>query len=110
MHILIVEQDPDNGSILKSILEFYHHQPKLIPTAKEALNHLKYYHYDLILLDHFTCTREKLCRAFKNIDSKIIILSSIKGLEKDFKGVKIEASLKKPFNLDQFENILDNCI
>jgi DNA-binding response OmpR family regulator len=49
--VLLVEDDLDLANMVRTYLMFEHHSVETLSHGKEAADHLKYYPYDLIILD-----------------------------------------------------------
>ncbi len=102
--ILLVEDDPNFGSILKSYLELADYAVVLKADGKQGLSTFKTYSFDLCILDIMMPEMDgfTLAREIKKINEKLpLIFLTAKTLKQDIlEGFKIGADdyLTKPFD------------
>jgi len=102
--ILLVEDDPNFGSILKSYLELAEYEVDLRADGKQGLETFKAYSYDICILDIMMPEMDgfTLAKEIKKINPKIpIIFLTAKSLKEDvLEGFRIGADdyLTKPFD------------
>jgi OmpR-family two-component system manganese-sensing response regulator len=103
--ILIVEDDADVAATIRTFLNFEKHTTESIADGIEALNHLKTYPYDLIILDWQLpgMSGVEVCREFRNRrgGTPILMLTGKNKIDEKEAGLNSGADdyLTKPFDL-----------
>lgn len=108
MNALIVECDSVTAETLKELLMFMGLKAFVAENASKALSLLQTIEYDIVFLDHHTCFIEKMCDKFNQYGEKIILMTSYKTYQFDFKNLHYKCLLKKPFGLNEIEQCLSN--
>jgi len=108
--VLIVEDDPQLGESLKTILSLLHHQPHHIFSFKEAKDNQR---WDVIISDYFLLDGtgvEVMNYAVKRKCSSTLIISS--GHDRD--SIKEEMGkldqvrwMSKPYTIDDLNSLID---
>ena len=111
--VLIVEDDPQLGESLKTILSLLHHQPHHIFSLKEAKEAIDNQHWDVIISDYFLLDGtgvEVMNYAVKRKCSSTLIISS--GHDRD--NIKEEMGkldqvrwMSKPYTIDDLKSLID---
>ena len=106
-HLLIAEDDPNLGQILKEYLELKGYQATLTRDGQEAITSFKANKYDLCLLDVMMPKKDgfavgKEIRAI-NPDIPFIFLTARSQQEDTLKGLQLGADdyIKKPFSMEE---------
>lgn len=111
--VLIVEDDPQLGESLKTILSLLHHEPHHIFSIKEAKEAIDNQPWDVIISDYFLSDGtgvEVMSYAVKRKCSSTLIISS--GHDRD----SIEAEMgeldqvrwmSKPYTIDDLKSLID---
>ena len=111
--VLIVEDDPQLGESLKTILSLLHHQPHHIFSFKEAKEAIDNQRWDVIISDYFLLDGtgvEVMNYAVKRKCSSTLIISS--GHDRD--SIKEEMGkldqvrwMSKPYTIDDLKSLID---
>lgn len=105
--LLVVEDDPNLGDILKEYLEMKGYQPTLCRDGEEGWNKFKKDKYDLCLLDIMMPKKDgfTLAKEIKKVQEDLPILFLTAKNQKDdiIEGLKIGADdyLTKPFSMEE---------
>jgi DNA-binding response OmpR family regulator len=105
--LLVVEDDPNLGDILKEYLEMKGYEPTLCRDGEEGWNKFKKDKYDLCLLDIMMPKKDgfTLAKEIKKIQENLPILFLTAKNQKDdiIEGLKIGADdyLTKPFSMEE---------
>jgi len=106
-HLLIAEDDPNLGQILKEYLELKGYKATLTRDGQEAVDSFKRNKYDLCLLDVMMPKKDgfavaKEIRAI-NPDTPFIFLTARSQQEDTLKGLQLGADdyIKKPFSMEE---------
>src|SRR5258705_1448730 len=110
---MIIDDDPDLGQLLATILEARKIYVLITQTLSEAENYLTYLKPTLIFLDNSfpEGLGINFIRNIKTADEEIKIImmtaESAKWIEEKAKAEGINYFLRKPFSKDAIDNILD---
>ncbi|MBN7809703.1 response regulator transcription factor [Algoriphagus sp. H41] len=105
--LLVVEDDPNLGDILKEYLEMKGYEPTLCRDGEEGWNKFKKDKYDLCLLDIMMPKKDgfTLAREIKKVQEDLPVLFLTAKNQKDdiIEGLKIGADdyLTKPFSMEE---------
>ena len=105
--LLVVEDDPNLGDILKEYLEMKGYEPTLCRDGEEGWNKFKKNKYDLCLLDIMMPKKDgfTLAKEIKKVQENLPILFLTAKNQKDdiIEGLKIGADdyLTKPFSMEE---------
>ncbi|AMQ55326.1 response regulator transcription factor [Algoriphagus sanaruensis] len=105
--LLVVEDDPNLGDILKEYLEMKGYEPTLCRDGEEGWNKFKKDKYDLCLLDIMMPKKDgfTLAKEIKKVQEELPILFLTAKNQKDdiIEGLKIGADdyLTKPFSMEE---------
>ena len=106
-HLLIAEDDPNLGQILKEYLELKGYKATLTRDGQEAVDSFKRNKYDICLLDVMMPKKDgfavaKEIRAI-NPDTPFIFLTARSQQEDTLKGLQLGADdyIKKPFSMEE---------
>ncbi len=105
--LLVVEDDPNLGDILKEYLEMKGYEPTLCRDGEEGWNKFKKDRYDLCLLDIMMPKKDgfTLAREIKKVQEDLPVLFLTAKNQKDdiIEGLKIGADdyLTKPFSMEE---------
>lgn len=107
-HVLVIECDESTSSVLDEIMSFENCDVEVANCAAIAKDLLGKNHYDLVFADYFTLKNEKALDLLSTLNekTKVFILSSFKNCMKDFKSIKYETILSKPFAMEDLINCL----
>lgn len=115
MRILLVDDDFDIIEELKEWLIDSGHFVESVFSGPEALDHLAFGQYDLIVLDYYLPGKggKEVCREFRAKGGRTPIVMLTGNAAFEFKDECIQAGantfLEKPFPLDEFDKILSSC-
>ncbi len=111
--ILIIEDDPDIGTLIKKILESSHYDAKVAPTGEEGLKLYKQDKPDLIILDLSLPDIDGIdvCRIIRRADeiTPIFILSARNEEIDRIMGLELGADdyISKPFSIRELKARID---
>jgi DNA-binding response OmpR family regulator len=116
MRILLVDDDVDLSDELKEWLVDCGHTVETAYSGPEALDHLQFCKYDLIMLDYNLPGKEgrDVCREYRLAGgaAPVVMLTgySAKDSEESCLQAGVSEFLEKPFNLDKLEAVLNHYI
>ena len=105
--ILIIEDEPDLSDPVRAYLEHEHHLVEVVSDGQEALERLRFYKYDVIVLDWILPGMSGLdvCKAFRAAGgiTPILMLTSRKQTQEKIAGLDAGADdyLTKPFDIPE---------
>ena len=105
--ILIVEDEPDLSDPVKAYLEHEHHLVEVVSDGQEAMERLRFYKYDVIILDWILpgMTGLEICKAFRASGgtTPVLMLTSRKQTQDKIAGLDSGADdyLTKPFEVGE---------
>lgn len=109
MRILLVDDDEDISEELKDWLKDCGHSVEAVYSGPEALEHLKYFQYDLIILDYQLPGKpgKEVCREYRTAGGATPIIMLTGNSASDFQTECLQAGanrfLEKPFALEELE-------
>lgn len=114
--ILIVDDDPDLSEQVKNYLEFLEHSVESVGSGEEAVQHLKYSDFDLIILDGLLpgMSGIDVLKTYRQSGGATpVVMLSGKTQEKDQQaGLDAGANLylTKPFDLTDIDKCLEKVL
>ena len=111
--VLIVEDDPQLGESLKTILSLLHHEPHHILTLKEAKEAIDNQRWDVIISDYFLLDGtgvEVMRYAVKRKCSSTLIISSgheRESIEEELGGLNHVRWMSKPYTINDLTALID---
>lgn len=105
--ILIVEDEPDLSEPVRAYLTHEHHLVEVVADGNEAMERLRFYKYDLIIMDWMLPGMQgvEVCKAFRagGGTTPILMLTSRKQTQDKIAGLDAGADdyLTKPFDLQE---------
>lgn len=111
--VLIVEDDPQLGESLKTILSLLHHEPHHILTLKEAKEAIDNQRWDVIISDYSLADGtgvEVMNYAVERKCSSTLIISSgheRESIEEELSGLNHVRWMNKPYTIDDLKSLID---
>ncbi|HEY9784785.1 MAG TPA: response regulator transcription factor [Candidatus Obscuribacterales bacterium] len=105
--VLVIEDEPDFSELIASYLKSEHYTVEVVDSGEEGLDRLKFYKYDVIILDWVLpgVSGVEVCRAFRGTGgtTPILMLTSKKHVDEKEAGLDAGADdyLTKPFELKE---------
>jgi DNA-binding response OmpR family regulator len=105
--ILVVEDDPELAQLVSAWLKNEHHTVESVADGKEALERLKFYSYDVAILDWMLpgMNGPEVCREFRSAGgiTPILMLTAKRNVDDKEQGLDSGADdyLTKPFELKE---------
>lgn len=113
LSIMLVEDDPNLGTVLKESLELNNYSVELYPDGEKAWQNYRRNEFDLCLLDIMMPKKDgfTLAKEIRSVDAKVpIIFLTAKSMKEDkIEGFKIGADdyITKPFSMEELELRID---
>lgn len=105
--VLVIEDEPDFSELIGSWLKTEHHTVETVDTGEDGLDRLKFYKYDIIILDWMLpgVSGVEVCRDYRSTGgtTPILMLTSKKHVDEKSQGLDAGADdyLTKPFELKE---------
>lgn len=105
--VLVIEDEPDFSELIGSWLKNEHYTVEVVGNGEDGLDRLKFYKYDVIILDWVLpgVSGVEVCRTFRNSGgvTPILMLTSKKHVDEKEAGLDAGADdyLTKPFELKE---------
>lgn len=105
--ILLVEDEPDISVIISEWLKNEHHVVELVETGDDALDRLKFYKFDIVILDWMLpgLSGIEVCKAYRAAGgmTPILLLTAKKHVDEKEQGLDAGADdyLTKPFEMKE---------